>query len=534
MSEAGTAGIAASTPVLIVGGGPVGLSLAAELGRMGVACMLVEKRDGAVHVPKMSQVSARGMEFCRRWGIASAVRKAVWSENYPLDFVYMESLAGAELGRHGISSYAARGRQDLSPEGACHCPQIYFDPILAAHVRTLPGVTVRYNVGLEAFAQTADAVRVRLSDSLSGRSETVEARFLVGCDGAAGAVRAGLGIRLGGEGVVANSVNIFFRSPELHALHDKGWARFYRAIDETGCWSELIPIDGRELWRLTVFDESGVERAPEHYLRHMAGRDFPYEIISAGRWERRDYVADSYGRGRVFIAGDAAHQCSPTGGLGMHTGMEEAVNLAWKLAASLQGWAGPELLPSYEAERRPVALRNVAMATAAFRTIAAIPGLGEAATVAAYLRERMQTFSVSDQAKLDYAYPGSPVCAAPDDAAGDAVWAGRRAPHAWLDDGRSLLDLFGTGLTLLSFGAATDADDDARALAAAAARRGMPLAVQPVAAAEARAKYPARLVLVRADGHVAWTGDRAPADPLALIDRLRGAAAAGGPAAGPA
>ncbi len=511
----------AATSVLVVGAGPVGLALAAELGRMGVDCLLVEKRDGVLSVPKMSQVSARGMEFCRRWGIAAAVRGAVWSENHPLDFVYMRSLRGAELGRLGISSYAARGRLDFSPEGACHCPQIYFDPILAAHVKTRPGVRLRYNIGLESFRESADGVEATLRDSLTGATEVVTARYLIGCDGAGGMVRDALGINLDGAGVVAQSINIFFRAAALAGLHDKGWARFYRAIDGVGCWSELIPIDGKDLWRLTVFDGALETTSAADYLRRAAGFDFPHEILSAQQWERRDFVAESYGRGRVFIAGDAAHQCSPTGGLGMHTGMEEAVNLAWKIAAVEAGWGGARLLESYDAERRPVARRNVTLATGAFRTIAAIPGVdvvraphdnqGDGA-VSAYLKDRMQTFSVSDREKQDYVYDGSPICA--------GAATGGRAPHIWLDEATSVLDLFGDGFRLLRFGGDASAGD---ALVAAAARRDVPLAVTVVADESAAGLYGAPLVLVRPDGHIGWRGDSCPADSLALIDRLRGA-----------
>lgn len=286
-----------------------------------------------------------------------------------------------------------------------------------------------------------------------------------------------------------------------------------------------------------MFDDASPGFDPEVALERLFGGPFPHEIISVQHWERRDYVADAYGRGRVFIAGDAAHQCSPTGGLGMHTGIEEAVNLAWKLAAMVRGWGGPNLLASYEAERRPIALRNVALATRAFDTIAAIPGIGHAeaalagrgdAAALAHLRGRINTFSVSDVAKLQYAYEGSPVCI-PDgtppppesDRFVPSARPGTRAPHAWLADGRSVLDLFGAGFTLLRLGGDTP---DAMALREAAGRRGMPLSLAVVDDPGIAAIYAARLVLVRPDGHVAWRGDAVPADPFALVDRVRGAA----------
>lgn len=537
--EAGDDSADLTVPVLVVGAGPVGMALAIELGRMGVDCLLIERRDGAVPVPKMSQVSARNMEFCRRWGIAEAVKTAVWPGSYALDFVYMTSLTGEELARQKVPSYAKRGDLGFTPEGPCHCPQIYFDPILAKRVHSLPSVTVRYNTALEGFGEDADGVRAQLVETPTGRRFNVRAKYLVGCDGPGGAVRPALGIAVGGLGVVANSANIFFRSPELASLHDKGWARFYRAIDDTGCWAELIAIDGQELWRLTVFDDPSPEIDVDACLRRVAGRDFPYEVISATPWERRDVVIESYGHGRVTIAGDAAHQCSPTGGLGMHTGVEDAVNLAWKLAALVQGWGGAHLLASYEAERRPIAARNVGFATMLYRQIRAIPegrALTDSSDAGARQRQNLAVmsttpgaFSLSEFTKAQYCYEGSPICVwdaaePPRDATFDTEQSARpgtRAPHAWIGEGRSTLDLFGDGFTLLRLGAAPP---DASALTAAAAAARVPVTEVAIADPAIAALYAMPLVLVRPDGHVAWRANAVPADARGLIDRLRGAA----------
>lgn len=526
--------------VLIAGAGPVGLALAIELGLRGVDCLLVEKRAGRVTVPKMSAVSARNMEFCRRWGIADRVRNAVWTESHSLDFVYLTTLTGRELARQKIGSYVTRGDLPYTPEGGCHCPQIYFDPILTERAKASPSVRLLYETALESFEETAAGVHATLLDTRAGEHFPVTAQYLVGCDGAGGAVRAALGIGLGGEGVVADSVNIFFRSPALAGLHDKGWARFYRAIDGTGCWSELIAIDGRELWRLTVFDETKTPGSADDYLRRVVGRDFEYEILSAAPWERRDVVAESYGTGRVFIAGDSAHQCSPTGGLGMHTGIEEAVNLAWKLQAMVEGWGGPHLMASYEAERRPVARRNVDMATRAFRQITGIPG-GDAlqdegtdgdaqrAALEGAMRN-LRRYSVSEIDKAQYCYEGSPVCVPdgtpsvpPDDGSGYVPSArpGTRAPHAWISPGRSMLDLFGDGFVLVDFGG----PGDGAALLRAMTARGIPCRLERIEEPRIREAYAARFALVRPDGHVAWRGDDMPRDPAAVADRVRGSLA---------
>jgi 2-polyprenyl-6-methoxyphenol hydroxylase-like FAD-dependent oxidoreductase len=516
----------ATTSVIIAGAGPVGLALACDLGLRGVACMLIERRDGAITVPKQSMVSARNMEFCRRWGVAQSVRSAVWPESHPRDFVYLENMRGQELLRIKIPSYAQRDKRDYTPETACPCPQIYFDPILAARVKTFANVKTRYGTRLDSFSQDENGVVAQLTELATGTTRTVGAQYLVGCDGPAGKIREQLGIELEGLGVVARSLNIFFRSAELASIHDKGWARFYRVIDETGCWAELIPIDGKELWRLTVFDEPASAMDPDTLLRKMTGCDFAHETLSVLPWERRDFVARGYRRGRVFIAGDAAHECSPTGGIGMHMGLEEAVNLGWKLQAMIDGWGGPSLLASYEAERRPVAARNVELATRSYRAIAAIPGWR--AGMSGW-RADPTWLSVPEHLKLQYGYEGSPICVADGTPAPDPEAAhfapstrpGARAPHGWLTDGRSTLDLYGDGFVLLRLG---DRPPDAAPLVEAASARGVPLRDIAIADAEIAELHEQPLVLVRPDGHVAWRGDQCPPDTAAILDRVRGAA----------
>jgi 2-polyprenyl-6-methoxyphenol hydroxylase-like FAD-dependent oxidoreductase len=514
------------TSVIVVGAGPVGLGLACDLGQRGVDCLLIEKRDGAINVPKQSMVSARNMEFCRRWGVAKTVRTAVWPESHSRDFVYLESMRGQELLRFKVPSYVERDKRDFTPETACPCPQIYFDPILGNHARTLPSVTLAYNTRLDGFRQDTDGVTAEVTDMATGAARTLRAQYLVGCDGPSGMVREALGIGIDGVGTISHSVNLFFRSAELSTSHDKGWARFYRVIDETGCWSELIPIDGKELWRLTVFDEPLSNAEPDVLLRKLVGGSFPYEMLSVAPWIRRDYVAKSYAQGRILIAGDAGHECSPTGGIGMHTGLEEAVNLGWKLAALTEGWGGPALLASYEAERRPIAARNVGLATQSYNAIAAIPGWREGM---ADWKANPAWLSIPEHIKLQYGYEESPICV-PDGTPPIGIEPtrfvpstrpGTRAPHAWLDDDSSTLDLFGDGFVLLRLGASPP---DGRRLIEAARAQSVPMREVALAEPEVAVLYETSLVLVRPDGHVAWRGNDIPADAASIVQRIRGAA----------
>jgi len=527
-------------PVLIAGGGPVGLALSVELGRAGVTCMLVERRDGSVSVPKMSGLSIRSMEFNRRWGIAETVKTAGWPQAHPNDFVYCTSMVGHELDRMTVPSYADT-KMPFTPEPGCGCAQIFYDPILLAKARTLPSVTLRHMVALDSFNQDADCVRATLVDSNTGRKETVTCRYLVGCDGAGGTVAQALDVKNEAQGVIANSVNIYFRSAQLMKIHDMGWARFFRFTDKGGSWGEIIGIDGKELWRLSVLKAvPGMDA--DDYMRRLAGTDdFEYEILSVMDWDRRECVVDRYRDRRVFLAGDAAHQNSPTGGLGLHTGLADAVDLGWKLVGIIQGWGGEGLLESYQIERKPVALNNVRVSTMEFDILAELPGgpeIDDDTEAGVALRRRWKEAFIAtgrgrsrlftENLRLGYCYDGSPIVI-PDgtppvklDTEGFVSVArpGTRAPHGWIAPGRSILDLFGEGYVLLRLG---ENPPNATALAEAAAERGVPFQVYDIHDPRIAALYERRLVLIRPDGHVAWRADAIPTDPASLIDTVRGA-----------
>jgi 2-polyprenyl-6-methoxyphenol hydroxylase-like FAD-dependent oxidoreductase len=528
-------------PVLIAGGGPVGLALAIELGMSGIAVTVVEKRDGKIGVPKMSGLSIRSMELNRRWGIAEKAKRAGWPQTHPNDFVYCTSMAGFELARRRIPSYV---EQDLpfTPEPSCGCAQIFYDPILLERARGLPNVTLRHRVSLESFTQDKDCVYAKVMDTTSGRTETIIARYLVGCDGAGGTVPTALKVAYEGSGIVAKSVNVYFRSPDMAKIHDMGWARFYRFTDARGSWGEVIGIDGKELWRLSVL-KADPDFDGDGYMRRLAGTErMKYEIISVMGWERRECVADRYRDRRVFLAGDAAHQNSPTGGLGLHTGLADAVDLGWKLVATLEGWGGPGLLDSYEIERKAVAFDNVRASTAEFHILADLPTGPEIAADTPAGAAQRQRFAeafrstgevtssfYTENLRMGYCYEPSPIVI-PDGTTRPPVTTqdfvpvarpGTRAPHAWIAEGRSTLDLFGKGFVLLRLGKEPPAVD---AVVEAAAQRSVPLRVVDLADAAIAELYERKLVLVRPDGHVAWRGDAVPGDVGGMIDRVRGVA----------
>jgi 2-polyprenyl-6-methoxyphenol hydroxylase-like FAD-dependent oxidoreductase len=529
-------------PVLIVGGGPVGLSLAGELGWRGVACELVEQGDGSIATPKMNEVNTRTMEFCRRWGIAQTVRDCPFPGDHSLDVVFVTSLSGYELARMRRATRSQQTADSYSPERLQICSQLWFDPILQAFARSQSGVTLRYRTQLETFETTQSGIRAQLHDLPTGKREMFTADYLVGCDGANSAVRAALGIGLQGKGTLGHPLHLYFRAPHLLARCGRQPGVFFLAIDRNGLWANIRVIDpANGLWRLMVLDSDG-EQTPETIdrnalLARAVGQPIDVEWVGLSIWTRKSVVADHYGNGRVFLAGDAVHQLSPTGALGMNTGIGDAVDLGWKLAAVLQGWGGSKLLDSYDSERRPIGLRNVRMATEFYIAhggfddrLAEIEddsdagralrqGLGEG------LLKNVGRMFRTEGLQLGYRYGFSPICVGdvpspPDEPEryAPSTHPGSRAPHVWLRDGRSTLDLFGRGFVLLKFDEA-----ETVALGEAARTRGVPLSVIDLDEPEAAALYERRLVLVRPDGHVAWRGEKLPPDAAALIDRVRGA-----------
>jgi hypothetical protein len=378
----------------------------------------------------------------------------------------------------------------------------------------------------------------------TGAREEILARYIVGCDGARSLVRETLGIAMQGNPVLTYTTNVIFRCPKLLSLHDKGKAYRHIFIGPEGTWSTIVAINGRDEWRFSII--GGSEQRDyttddiKAAIRRAVGRDFEFEILSVLPWVRRELVAERYRGGRGFIAGDAVHVMSPTGGFGMNTGIQDVVDLSWKLAATIEGWGGDRLLDSYGIERQPIGTRNVTEASGNLRRMLSVPphpdllddtpqGAATRDKVGREFSETMRREWFTLGAHLGYRYENSPICwpdgsaAPPDDPRVYVPTArpGHRAPHAFLADGRSTLDLFGRGFALIGFGA-----DAAQAapLLEAAKKRNLPLTFTAIAEPHIAALYQRKFVLVRPDGHVAWRGDHMPEDALCIIDVVRGAA----------
>jgi 2-polyprenyl-6-methoxyphenol hydroxylase-like FAD-dependent oxidoreductase len=533
------------TPVLIVGAGPVGLALAGDLGWRGVPCTLIEQGDGAIEQPKMDLVGVRTMEFCRRWGIADSVHDAPYPGDYPQDYVFLTGLNGFELGREPFPGRAFEACPPQSPQKRERVPQDMFDPILKRFATGFPCVDLQYRTALVAFAETPEGVRATLRHA-SGATRTLSADYLVGTDGGASLVRELAGIPMSGKPALTYTTNVLFRCADFPSLHRMGRAYRFIFIGPEGTWLTIVAVNGGDRFRMSIVgtpDKVNHTEADIHAALHRAmGKPFDYEILSVMRWVRRELVADRFGTRRVFIAGDAAHLMSPTGALGMNTGIQDAVDLGWKLAAIVQGWGGADLLASYTIERRPVALRNVAASTENLGRMLSTrerrppPQAFEEGREAdairreygAWFTEAMRHEWFMNGFHLGYRYDDSPIVwsdgtpAPPFETRTYTQTArpGARAPHVWLAPGRSTLDLYGRGFTLLRLGGEAPSGEG---LAQAAAAARLPLAIVALDQPAVFEAYQRRLVLVRPDGHVAWRADAEPADAQALVDVVRGA-----------
>lgn len=538
--------------VVVVGAGPVGLALAADLDSRGARVIIAELR-GYLEAPnvKCNHVSARTMEGFRRLGFADKVRAAGLPADHPHDIAFRTSVTGTEFARIKIpcrrDRYTATDGADSwwpTPEPPHRVNQTFLEPVLAEHVAALPGVTLLNRVRYREFSQDADGVLITTEDAETGAPRTLRARFLVGCDGARSAVRKQIGARLSGTEVIQRVQSTCIRSPQLAGLlpGERAWG--YYSVNTTRCGT-VFSIDGHGTYLVHNHlnhgegDFDAVDRDASIRTILGVGDDFAYEVVSKEDWTGRRLVADRIRDGRVFICGDAAHLWVPYAGYGMNAGIADAFNLSWALGAVLDGWADPGILDAYQAERQPITeqVSKLAMEHALKMMAArgAVPeGLGDAGPEADALRAETGRFyydlNVPQFAaaglNFGYFYENSPVISYDGEvppgytmgAYTPSTVPGCRAPHFWLPGGRSLYDAFGRAYTLLRF----DERADIAPFEQAMADHGVPLTVLDIEPGEHPAEYRHALVLCRADQHVAWRGDQLPAGLPALVARLRG------------
>ncbi|MEJ8811088.1 FAD-dependent oxidoreductase [Variovorax ureilyticus] len=532
---------AIETDVLIAGGGPCGLMLANELGRRGVRCLLVDAKPGTAFNPQANATQARTMEHYRRLGFAHEIRAQGLPPDHPTDIAYFTRYAAHELARIRLPTAAeaiVKVKAMTGSWSAAELPhrisQKFVEQTLRRHAEAWPSAEVRYGWRLDRFADDGSSVGATIRPSAGGAAQEVRARFLVGADGARSFVRQQLGIEWGGvtgiqrEFMGGKMFAVYLRAPGFISVlrHPKAW--MYVAVNHERR-AFMASVDGKAEYAFHAALRPGedadgwTEADARRVFAEAVGAEVPMEILSMGTWlAGHALVARHFQQGRVFIAGDAAHLFTPTGGLGYNTAVEDAVNLGWKLASIVQGKAPIALLDSYEAERKPLAERNTGYARRFADSVglfAARPeleedsarGEAERASASRYLDEHARLEFNIPGVTFGGRYDGSPLIVAdgaplPPDEPNDYVPTaspGGRPPHAWLDDGRSLFDLFHSEWTLLALGPDAPA---AEPFEAAARASGTDLRVVRLPEPALRALYEAPLALIRPDQIVAWRG----------------------------
>ena len=524
-----------NTDVLIVGAGPTGLTLAIDLGRRGIRCTIVEQKEAPAFLPKMERANARTMEIYRRMGLAERIRAAGLRADCRMDVYVILALNRPPLLRLPYPS-VAQAKLDIRATTDGSAPlepyqlisQYTLEPLLKSVAENMPGVTVRFGCAFAALQQDPDGVTATLKTR--GGDEQIRAAYLVGCDGGASPVRHAIGITLRGEGNSLALRQALFRCDTLFEQipigNGPGQGRHYHVADDKA--TQLIMQDSTRHWTLHSIVDSDAQMKAQFEATVAIPVD--YEMLSCNPWRQNLLLAERYQAGRVLLAGDAVHLVIPTGGLGMNSGVGDAIDLSWKLAGTLQGWGGPKLLPAYEFERRQIGDRNVGAsryATIGRRKWRSLwrPDIADDTPAGRQTREVLVASADIEQrktnemigAELGYRYVDSPIiCDIPGGPEHlfreyhPTTWPGARLPHVWLGDGTALQDRIGDGYTILRLGRSkADTGGLERALRA----HGAPVAVLDVPDEIAREVYEYDLLLLRPDMHVVWRGREPPQDP---------------------
>jgi putative polyketide hydroxylase len=519
------------TPVLIVGGGPVGLTASMLLSQHGVRSLLVERHPGTATLPKARGINARTMEMYRQIGAETAIREAGMPPKFGSMIVWAESLAGAEINRIKPGRGTA-ANMAVSPVANCGCAQDDFEPVLRRHAEAAAPDGLRFHTELTDVSYDTDGVTGTLTDRTAGTLLPFRARYLIAADGAQSVMRQKLGVQMIGERDVYDSVNILFRADLQQWTADRPAPLYF--IEQPELRGTFLTINGTDRWSflvhsLTHYGYTPADFTPERctaIIRQAVGvPDLPIEILGVGAWKASAIVADHYRDGPIFLAGDAAHEMPPTGGFGLNTGVQDVHNLAWKLAAVLHGHAQPSLLDTYDTERRPLAelitrtslLNALSMGRTARQDTAKLPR-------SEFLNEQGLVFGpryVSSAVIPDGTAPPSP--ADPITEYVPSAHPGCRAPHVWLSRGGekvSTIDLFGPRFVLLAGPSGLPWRE--------AANRQPQLNLTTYIIGEdvedsegqwlgAYGVEDSGVVLVRPDGYVAWRMARLSDDPAGAV-----------------
>ena len=524
-------------PVLISGGGPVGLTASLLLSRHGVNSLLVERHPGTALTPKARGINARTMEIFRQCGIDAAVREAGLAEGRLGLIVWTETLAGREIERR-VPGRATPKNMAVTPVKNCLCAQDDLEPVIRRFAEAAAPGTLRFNTELTSFSQRPGAVTGLLTDRMTGEETPFTARYLIAAEGAQSRVRRALAVKMLGEENVYDSVNILFHADLTQWVAHRPAALYF--VEQEDLRATFLTINGRDRWGFLIHGAKQYGWRPQDFtpefctelIRKAVGvEDLDVSVLGVNPWQASAIVSDRYRVGDVFLAGDAAHEMPPTGGFGLNTGVQDVHNLAWKIAAVLFGTADDKLLDSYNAERQPlgriITQNSLANALSMGRTARQSNVLPRRE----FLNEQGLIFGACYQSTAVVPDGTPPV--AVDDPVTEYVPSARpgsRAPHVHLkrgDEQISTIDLFGPHFVLL---AGRDGDPWRRAA------QGLGTSWPPLIAFtvgkdgdlsdpdgdwhDAYGVDPDGAVLVRPDGHVAWRSRSGASNPLEV---LRGA-----------
>lgn len=532
------------SPVLIAGAGPVGMVLALALARFDVASIIVERNLHTTRHPKMDLTNGRSMEIFRSFGIADDLRAVGVPPDQPLDVIWATSPLGHLLHRFAYPSpNAAREIARVINDGTTtrepgmRVSQTVLEPVLKAHIDASPFIDVRFGWSFESLCQDSEGVVASISSIETGETQEIICDYLVGCDGGGSRVRRTVCIDIEGEHAIAEFYMIHFRCERNDVF-----TRFGPVYHLQTGRGTLISQNGADIWTLHVLAPADAD--PKQLLRDFVGAEINAEILVSNPWKPHMTVANRYHEGRVFIAGDAAHQVIPTGGYGMNTGVGDAADLGWKLAAVIKGWGGDSLLTSYEAERRPVALRNrdaaarhVVIRQKITEQILDAEAAGDLDSPEA-ARQRMALGSIIEALgnmeneswgiEHGFSYAGSPLIESElslpkfnPEKCEPSTSPGSRFPNYYLNSGHAITDLFEPGFTLLAIG-----DVELGQAGPAALAIGMPLQIVRLSLEPVTERLGSLIILVRPDQHVAWRGNHQPNDWRLVLQRAVGISAA--------
>ncbi len=517
------------------------MATALDLGLRGIKSVLIEQFDSVNSILMCKAgggINERTLEIFRRWGISDGAMNWGAPDDYPVDTLYCTSVFGYRIGL----DRSTRPKGSLSPERLIRCPQTVLIPLLTKAALATGNVSIRYNTKFLGFKQDAEGVTVDAAEEATEKTSQIRAEYMVGCDGATSNVREILGIPYLGK-TLDYSVSIVLRIKNFGEYTGMKTVERFMFVGPGGTWANISSMDYLERWRLVLLGsktkmEIDQLDIPAIVEKAIGRTDARVEVVNVIPWRRNERVADTFKQGRVLLAGDAAHAISPTGGHGLNTGFGDVVTLGWMLAGVLDGWASPDILEAYTAERRPVAVRNSLAATKSYSywvgkidfskvLVEGPEGIRARERIGKELSAGLSSEWNSLGVVMGYRFEGSPLIV-PDGSPEPADEAetyiptarpGHRLPHAWLPDGRSTIDLFGNGYVLLRLGSNPV---DVTKFMEEAKKNNLPLTVVDIPDSQIHKLYERRLVLARPDGHSAWRGDAVPENVRTIVQTCKG------------